>query len=236
MTSRTKIPDGWRLVRLGDVAEVVGGSTPSRKQPSFWDGAIPWVVPSELTELQGRYLTFTKENITDAGLKAAGLRVLPAESVLLTSRATIGTTAINTLPITTNQGFQNLIPNPSAESLWLYYHSTRHNAREMHKELHRHGGATTRPGSFTRNAVRSLPILLPPLPEQRAIAEVLDSIDEAIEATEAVVAATEQTARRPAPPPPDPRRPRLAFRVERSPRHRHNPRRLGGSAVGGGVS
>lgn len=169
------IPVSWKAVRLGDVAEVMGGSTPSRARPEFWGGGIPWVVPSEVTELIGRELRSSRESITDEGLRAAGLRVLPAQSVLLTTRATIGATAIAALPVTTNQGFQSLVGKKGIDSLWLYYCVTSR-SREL---MRRGAGSTFR--EVSRDAVRSLPVLLPPLPEQRAIAAVLDSVDAAIE-------------------------------------------------------
>ncbi len=186
MASRTQIPDGWRMVRLGDVAEVVGGGTPSRANADFWGEGTPWLVPSELTRLSGKYLRDTQESITDIGMASAGLRLIPAESVLLTSRATIGITAINAVPVTTNQGFQNLIARSGTHSLWLYFW-----IGSMRRELGNRGsGSTFR--EVSRDSVRSLSILLPPLPEQRAIAAVLDAIDEAIERAEAVVVATER--------------------------------------------
>lgn len=182
----TQVPEGWRIARLGQVAEVVGGSTPSRARPEFWGGDIPWVVPSELTELAGRYLQGSRESITIDGLESAGLRVLPAGSILLTTRATIGLVAINTLPISTNQGFQSLVRRNGTESLWLYYCIS-----SKRRELERRGaGSTFR--EVSRDSVRALPILLPPLAEQRAIAAVLDSIDEAIESADEVIAATER--------------------------------------------
>ena len=179
-------PDGWRFARLGQVAEVVGGSTPSRTRPEYWGGDIPWVVPSELTELAGRYLQDSRESITMDGLESAGLRVLPAGSVLLTTRATIGLAAINTLPLATNQGFQSLVGKNGTDSLWLYYCIS-----SKRRELERRGaGSTFR--EVSRDGVRSLAILLPPLSEQRAIAAVLDSIDETIERTDEAIAATER--------------------------------------------
>ena len=186
MPDPAAVPDGWQVVRLGDVAEVVGGTTPSRANEHYWGGEIPWVVPSELTALRGRYLDASREFITRQGLETSSLRVLPAGSVLLTSRATIGATAINTLPVTTNQGFQNLVGVSGVDRLWLYYcvSAMRH---ELEK---RSAGSTFR--EVSRDAVRSLPILLPPLAEQRAIAAVLDAIDEAIERTEELIAATER--------------------------------------------
>ncbi len=119
-------------------------------------------------------------------MKSAGLRFVPAGSVLLTSRATIGMTAINAMPVVTNQGFQNLVCKKGTDVLWLYYLVS-----SSRGELQRRASGSTF-GEVSRNSVRSLPILLPPLAEQRAIAAVLDSIDDAIEGAEAVIAATEQ--------------------------------------------
>lgn len=180
------VPGTWREVRLGEVVEVVGGSTPSRAQEDYWGGDIPWVAPSELTDLPTRYLECSREGITEEGLRAAGLRLLPAGSVLLTTRATIGVTAINATPVTTNQGFQNLVGKGDTDGLWLYYCISA-----MRGELERRGAGSTFL-EVSRDSVRSLPLLLPPLPEQRAIAAVLDSIDEAIERTDEVIAATER--------------------------------------------
>ena len=179
------VPDGWRRVRLDEVADVMGGSTPSRKREDFWGGHIPWVVPSELTNLTGRYLKSTNEAITDAGMKSAGLKLIPAGSVLLTSRATVGVTAINACPMVTNQGFQSLVAKDGTDSLWLY-----HNISSTRSELERRAAGSTFL-EVSRDNVRSLPILFPPLSEQQAIAAVLDAMDGAIESADAAIAASE---------------------------------------------
>ena len=186
MVNKMHIPNGWRAVRLGEVADVVGGSTPSRAEQKFWDGGIPWVVPSELTDLSGRYLTSTKESITEKGMKSAGLKLIPSGSVLLTSRATIGVTAISAMPLVTNQGFQNLLVKNGIDTLWLYYCVS-----QQRMALQRRASGSTFL-EVSRDSVRSIPVLLPPLSEQRAIAAVLGSIDETIERTEEVIAAKEQ--------------------------------------------
>ena len=139
----------------------------------------------KLTKLTGRYLTITNECITELGMASAGLTLLPVGSVLLTSRATVGTAAINNIPLATNQGFQNLVVKDGADTLWLYCYVS-----SVKRELKRRASGSTFL-EISRDNVRSLPILLPPLAEQRAIAAVLDSIDEAIERTEAVITATE---------------------------------------------
>ncbi len=169
------VPDGWKVVRLGDVAEVVGGGTPSRAKFEYWGGDTPWVVPSEITALSGRYLSTTRESISVYGSRAARLRMIPAGSVLLTSRATIGATAINTVPVATNQGFQSLIPGDKISGLWLYYVATSLK-RELEK---RAAGSTFR--EVSRESVRSIRIALPSRVEQKAIAAVLGSVDATIE-------------------------------------------------------
>lgn len=183
------LPEGWRRVRLGEVAEVVGGGTPPRGESDCWNGSIPWVTPTEVTRLTGRTLAETRECITAVGVKRAGLKLLPAGTVLLTTRATIGAVARVVSPVTTNQGFQNLVPREGIDSGWLYYTAQR--SREVLERLA--GGSTFK--EVSPQSVRSLDLLLPPLPEQRAIAAVLDTVDDTIERTEAVIAATEELRR-----------------------------------------
>ena len=165
------IPATWQVVRLGEIVDIVGGSTPSRNIREYWEGNIPWVIPSELTELTSRYLSSTNEMITEEGLLSGGLKIIPAGSVLLTTRATIGVVAINLVPVTTNQGFQNLIPKDRIDLLWLYYYMTMCN-----KELNRRGSGSTFK-EISRANVKSLPVIYPPLPEQNSISLILDSID-----------------------------------------------------------
>lgn len=181
-----KLPDGWQLVRLDDVAEIIGGSTPSRASEEYWGGSIPWVVPSELTELSGRYLSSTKDHITNLGMKAAGLKLLPPKSILLTSRATVGVTAMNTIPVCTNQGFQSLVVRDGVDSIWLFYYISA-----IRRELIKRAAGSTF-DEISRDSVRSLPILLPSVPEQYSIGAVLESINETIERTEAVIDAAER--------------------------------------------
>ena len=173
------IPADWEVVRLGEIADVVGGGTPARGTAEFWGGTIPWVVPSELTGLHGRYLSRTNETITAAGMKSAGLQLLPSGSVLLTSRATVGVAAINLVPVATNQGFQNLAVKDDADNLWLYYRIS-----SMQRELERRAAGSTFL-EVSRDSVRSLPVALPPIAEQRAISATLDCVDSTIERAKA---------------------------------------------------
>lgn len=173
------IPATWQVVKLDDIVEIIGGSTPSRKVKEYWGCGIPWVVPSELTGLAGNYLTSTEESITEAGLQSSSLKIIPPNSILLTTRATIGITAINLIPVTTNQGFQNLVPNAGIDTLWLYYYISF-----IKKRLIRRASGSTFL-EISRDNIRSLTVSLPSLSEQISIATVVNSIDILIESYKA---------------------------------------------------
>src|SRR5829696_6938232 len=103
-----EVPSDWRATCLGDLAEIVGGTTPSKSESRYWtNGTIFWATPSDVTKLSlgVTWLEATASKITQQGLDASSLRLLPAGSVLMTSRATIGYPVINSVPMATNQGF-----------------------------------------------------------------------------------------------------------------------------------
>lgn len=177
------IPASWEVVRLEEIAEVIDGATPSRENSDYWGGDVAWIVPSELTELSGRFLDASRESITTEGSHAAGLRLIPPGSVLLTTRATIGATAINRVPVTTNQGFQSLVPHDVTDGFWLYYLIAA-----MRRELEKRGAGSTFL-EVSRDSVRSLSVPSPRIEERQAIADTLDSVDNAVEKARAELAA-----------------------------------------------
>ena len=162
----------WPVATIGEVCEVVSGATPKTGKPEFWDGNVPWVTPKDLSNLDQKHLSDTPRHITKAGLKSCSARMLPAQSVLLSSRAPIGLVAINTLPVCTNQGFKSLVPrfdlvSPDFLFWWL---------KTQEKHIQSKGrGATFK--EVSKKIVEDLQIPLPPLPEQRQIAEILDKAD-----------------------------------------------------------
>ena len=97
-------PD-WEEKRLGEVADIVGGSTPSTSNPDFWD-QINWFTPSEINS---KYISESKRTISKAGLDNSSAKILPEGTILFTSRATIGEIGFATLKCTTNQGFQSFV-------------------------------------------------------------------------------------------------------------------------------
>ncbi len=174
-------PDGWSELPLTDLAEIAGGGTPKRGEPSYWNGNVAWATPTDVTALAGRTIRRTASTITEAGLAKSSATLLPPGSLLLTTRATIGVCAIAGVAIATNQGFQNLVPRHRTYVDFLYYliHFNK-------RRLDRLGaGSTFR--EVSKTSLRRLRFLVPPLPEQRKIAAILSSVDDAIEKTRAVI-------------------------------------------------
>ena len=174
-------PDGWSELPLTDLAEIAGGGTPKRGEPSYWNGNVAWATPTDVTALTGRTIRRTASTITEAGLAKSSATLLPPGSLLLTTRATIGVCAIAGVAMATNQGFQNLVPRHRTCVDFLYYLIQFNKTR-----LDRLGaGSTFR--EVSKTSLRRLRFLVPPLPEQRTIAAILSSVDEAIEKTQAVI-------------------------------------------------
>lgn len=111
--------DAWERSKLGEIAEIVGGGTPSTSNPAFWDGDIDWYAPAEMEGL--RYAEHSIRRITQRGLQNCSARILPAhKTVLFTSRAGIGKMAILRHPAATNQGFQSLIVIDEINPYFIY--------------------------------------------------------------------------------------------------------------------
>lgn len=162
----------WPTVRLDRCAEIVSGATPGTSDSTYWDGDICWATPKDLSELEGAYISDTPRKITRSGLESCAATVLPPESVLFSSRAPIGHVAINTVPMATNQGFKSFIPNRDRLHAKFLYHWLRRN-RQYLESLG--NGATFK--EVSKAVVSRIEIPLPPLPEQRRIAEILDHVD-----------------------------------------------------------
>jgi type I restriction enzyme S subunit len=115
-----EIPKGWMVKQIGDLATVQGGSTPSTKEPSYWDdGTHFWVTPKDLSGLSNPVLLGSERRITDAGLTQISSGLLPAGTVLLSSRAPIGYLAVAEVPVAINQGFIAIQPLEGVSNLFL---------------------------------------------------------------------------------------------------------------------
>jgi type I restriction enzyme S subunit len=175
------IPDHWSKVKMREVGRIVSGGTPSRDAPSLWGGGIPWVTPGELTALPTKEIDKTKETISSAGLAGSGANLLPVDSLLITSRATLGARAINTVPMATNQGFKSVVPFDRRLTGYLF-----HLTEKIKPEMVRRASGTT----FLEISGSEFGDIVVPLPrviEASKIAEILDTLDATIRGTDAVV-------------------------------------------------
>ena len=164
---------GWEIKKLGEVCDIVGGSTPKTSEPSYWDGEHYWITPAELDG--SKYISSTSRTITDEGVKSAHLQLLPSGTVLLSSRAPIGKVAITTAPMYCNQGFKNLVCSDKLYNefaYWFLFHNTDY--------LNSLGtGATFK--EISKRVVEQIPIPIPPREEQERIVAELDCLSGVIE-------------------------------------------------------
>lgn len=161
-----------KTVRLAEVCDVVGGGTPKSTVESFWNGPIAWITPADLSKNPAKHINSTIRTITNSGLESSGAKLLPANSVLLSCRAPIGLVAINSIPIATNQGFKNLVPDATKlDSNFLFWWLKANNA--FLNSLGR--GATFK--EISKSIVQEIRIPLPPIDTQRRISKILDEAD-----------------------------------------------------------
>jgi len=166
-----KIPEDWEVVRLGDIGVIVTGKTPSTKIQKFWNGEIMFVTP---TDYRGRkYINDTERYITKEG--AAQAVLIPPNSVLVVCIASIGEIAINSDYCVTNQQINSIIPGDKVDTEFLYYV-----LKFRSKILKLWAGITTTP-IVKKSLFEKFQIPLPPLPEQKKIAEILMTVDRKLE-------------------------------------------------------
>ncbi|WP_444127959.1 restriction endonuclease subunit S [Alistipes putredinis] len=167
----------WKKYKLSEIGSVVGGATPSTTVDAYYNGDIPWLTPKDLSNFHERYIERGERNITKSGLNSCSAQLLPAGSVLFSSRAPIGYVAIAKNPIATNQGFKSIIPNPEkVDSLFLYY------LLKYNKDNIEAMGSGTTFKEVSGATMKNIEVYLPEdLDEQRRIAGILGSLDDKIE-------------------------------------------------------
>ncbi len=169
-----KIPEGWSVKKISDLGNVVSGGTPDTNNPEYWDGNVLWVTPSEVSTLSNRFISNTERKITEKGLKESSAKLLPINSLIICTRATIGDCCINKVPMCTNQGFKNIIVKNNNVD-FLYYLITKNKNELIRKAC----GSTFL--EISKKDIDNLKFAIPPLPEQEKIARILGTWDEAIE-------------------------------------------------------
>ncbi|PXZ20515.1 restriction endonuclease subunit S [Lactobacillus helveticus] len=163
----------WEDRKLGELSNIVGGGTPSTSNPEYWDGDIDWYAPAEIGEQS--YVSKSKKTITELGLKKSSARILPVGTVLFTSRAGIGNTAILAKEATTNQGFQSIVPDQNKLDSYFIFSRTN--------ELKRYGEVTGAGSTFVEisgKQMSKMPIMVPELSEQQKIGSFFKQLDNTI--------------------------------------------------------
>jgi len=116
------LPQGWVSQPVGETFEMLGGGTPSKTIEAYWEaGSVDWYTPTDLTGAKTMFMDRSATRITEAGLAKSSAKLFAADSIMMTSRATIGAIAINTGPACTNQGFITCLPNERVPRSYLFY-------------------------------------------------------------------------------------------------------------------
>ncbi|WP_428815656.1 restriction endonuclease subunit S [Lactococcus lactis] len=164
--------DDWEPRELGEVADIIGGGTPSTSVKEFWGGNIDWYSPVEIGDKV--FVNGSQKKITDLGFQKSSAQMLPAGTVLFTSRAGIGSTAILETEACTNQGFQSIVPKENLDTYFIYSRS---------HELKRYGEITGAGSTFVEvsgKQMAKMPILIPDIEEQREIGNFFQNLDQTI--------------------------------------------------------
>lgn len=167
----------WKTCTIGDLGTVVGGATPSTKKTENYDGGtISWITPKDLAGFSGRFISHGERNITEQGLKSCSTQLMPAHTVLFSSRAPIGYIAIANQKVCTNQGFKSVVPNEDTDYMFLYY------LLKYNKNKIENLGSGTTFKEVSGSTMRGIEVSVPKtIEEQRQIASVLSALDDKIE-------------------------------------------------------
>lgn len=168
--------NAWVQRNLSEVATITGGGTPSTSNPEYWDGDINWFAPSEIGNQT--YVTESSKKISALGLQKSSAKLLPVGTILFTSRAGIGKTAILASEASTNQGFQSIVPGEKLDSYFVY---------SLTDKLARYGNKMGSGSTFDEISGKQLgkyPITLPEIEEQIKIGNLFKNLDNLITANQ----------------------------------------------------
>lgn len=167
--SKVEIETKWDLVKLDEVAEIISGGTPDTQNPNFWDGDICWAT---LVDTKSKYLYDTSKKISQLGLEKSSAKLLPINTVIFSSRASIGEVSIAKVATSTNQGFKNFICDDSKIHYEYLYEVLKFYAKNIE---HLAGGMTFK--EVSKTSIANFKIPLPPLEIQQKIVEECEAVD-----------------------------------------------------------
>ena len=179
------IPEEWEVVRLDEVcSQIIGGGTPSKKNPVYWDGDIPWATVKDMDG--SKYLSSTGDTITEIGLVNSSANLIPANNIITATRMGIGRFFINLVDMAINQDLKALIVDTSTFHKDYIFWSLQAKS----KQLEEMGTGTTVKG-VSLSEFKKLKLVKPPLPEQQKIAAILTGVDNKIAVIDEQIAKTE---------------------------------------------
>lgn len=149
------VPEGWERKNISEVCETIGGGTPSTKISEYWGGDITWVVPSDITKNNSLVLLESERQITEKGLRESSAKLVPAESILMTSRASVGFFALMDHEVCTNQGFINIVPHDNRSRMYVLF-----NLISRVNEIRSNAKGTTYP-EISMGRFREMDIMVP---------------------------------------------------------------------------
>lgn len=155
---------------MGEVANIVGGGTPSTTEENYWNGDIDWYAPAEIGS--SIYVSHSKKTITKLGLSKSSARLLPIGTILFTSRAGIGNTAILRKSAATNQGFQSIVPDENTLDTYFIF-----SLSNLLKKYGEKMGAGSTFLEVSGKTMSKMPIFLPEIDEQRKIGKTFERLD-----------------------------------------------------------
>lgn len=181
------IPSSWEWTTLSGLGDIVGGGTPSTKEPKYWGNEVNWISPADLTGYTSKTIARGAKGLTAKGLDNSSAKVMPPGSVHFSSRAPIGYVVISAVPMATNQGFKSLVPGNGIFNEYVYYYLE--SATQLAKQ--RASGTTFL--ELSGSGFAALPIPVAPHNEQRRIVAKLEELfSELDKGVEALATAREQ--------------------------------------------
>jgi type I restriction enzyme S subunit len=179
--------DGWIKAKLGEVCDIKIGGTPSRSVPKYWaeknEDGNPW---ASIADLRNNPVISTKERITDVGADNSNVKLIPRGTNLMSFKLTLGRTTRAGVDLYTNEAIAAFIPTCSSLNTDYLYHILPKAADSGDQDQ------AVKGKTLNKAKLNNLIVDLPPLPEQKKIAEILGSVDEAIAKTEAVIVQTQR--------------------------------------------
>ena len=187
---RNELAFGWRRMAISNVCRIVSGSTPDSGIEGYWNGDIIWITPTDLGKLEGYEITSSGRRITRAGYESCATEMVPAGSVILSSRAPIGHLGIARIPICINQGCKAFVPGEDVDALFLYY-----TLKYLMPGIREMGSGATF-AEVSKSQLERFTVSLPPLSQQKRIAAILNEQMQEVERARVAIQAQLEAASR----------------------------------------